>query len=149
MLGVSGAGAFTISNSVTTSSGGTLSYSITGDGITGPFTINQADESNYAYLNVRGVNVKGVTTFTATTTADDGNGDRATSTLAAGKATGKPGYVVTQVQNLNTYAYVTPNLAWTGIYADKIEGVFNKYRSRHCCSWNIPRGSRHWCLYSF
>ncbi len=121
VLGVSGAGAFTISNSVTTSFGGTLSYSITGDGITGPFTINQADESNYAYLNVLGVNVKGVTTFTATTTADDGNGDRATSTLAAGKATGKPGYVVTQVQNLNTYAYVTPNLAWTGIYTDKIE----------------------------
>jgi len=127
VLAVSSAAAFTTINPTTTTAfGGILSANIVGDGtLQAPlYTVDQVTGATDGHIFVKGINALGGTALTATTQAQTSGVapyDIACSVLKAGKDAGVVGDKILQIQNLNTYAYVTRNLAWTGIYADKIE----------------------------
>jgi hypothetical protein len=117
-LGMPGAMAFTAVTGTLDTSYGDIDYSITGDGAqTQAATVDQSQSASNAHIFVEGFSAAGTTSddFNAWIEANTDAGDYAYSSLDADGAT--------LVDNLNLYGFITPNLAWTGIYVDEVKAT--------------------------
>jgi hypothetical protein len=100
---------------------GDISYLITNDAgsmaQTQAATVDQSQSASNAHIFVEGFSAAGTTSddFNAWIEANTDAGDYAYSSLDADGAT--------LVDNLNLYGFITPNLAWTGIYVDEVKAT--------------------------
>jgi hypothetical protein len=118
-LGLPGAMAFTDVTGSLDTSYGDIEYSITGDGVqTQAATVDQSQSASNAHIFVEGFSMVGSDgeDFDAWIEAETDAGDYAYSELYNYDGS------VTLVDNLNLYGYITPNLAWTGLYVDEVKG---------------------------
>jgi hypothetical protein len=118
-LGLPGAMAFTDVTGSLDTSYGNIDYSITGNGAqTQAATVDQSQSASNAHIFVEGFSAAGTTSddFNAWIEANTDAGDYAYSSLDADGAT--------LVDNLNLYGFITPNLAWTGIYVDEVKATY-------------------------
>jgi hypothetical protein len=123
VLGTGGAlAAISISNTLTPSYG-TVDYTITSDGTkSGSYTVTENQGASNTLVKIESVNVYGASSFTGDISAETNYGDYADTSV---DFTGTGGDV--KVDNFNMYAYLTPNLAWTGQYTGAVKAEYIEF----------------------